>query len=154
METEEQRTNMTEITLIKESDLVVNTRSRKSKTQSTKGSAFNIDTGKMYSIYPKEAKANDLPLFAYTAKMVKSKSYRDAIITDIRKELKKVKENIKSCDHATMVELCKVSNLVRFQAPYLYNDHSFDLLDRDVIHTKEDFIESCKLSRESNIKKK
>jgi hypothetical protein len=145
---------MIEITLLEESDLVVNKRPRKSKTQTTKGSVFNIDTGKMYSLYPKEAKANDLPLFAYTTKMVKSKSYRDTIITDIRKELKKVKENIKNCNNETLVDLCKVSNLVRFQAPYLYNDHSFDLLDRDVIHAKEDFVESCKLSRESNIKKK
>lgn len=119
-----------------------------------KGSAFNIDKGKMYSIYPKEAKANDLPLFAYTTKMVKSKSFRDAIITDIRKELKKVKENIKNCNHETMVDLCKVSNLVRFQAPYLYNDNSFDLLDRDVIRAKEGFIEGCKLSGKLNIKKK
>lgn len=138
---------MTEIRLFEESDLVVTKRPRKSKTHTTKGSAFNIDTGKMYSIYPKEAKANDLPLFAYTTKMVKSKSYRDAIITDIRKELKEVKENIKNCNHETMVDLCKISNLVRFQAPYLYNDKSFDLLDRDVIHAKEDFIESCKLLR-------
>jgi serine/threonine-protein kinase RIO1 len=144
---------MTEITIINESDLVVTTRG-KSKTQSMKGSAFNIDTGKMYSIYPKEAKANDLPLFAYTTKMVKSKSFRNAIITDIRKELKKVKENIKNCNHETMVDLCKVSNLVRFQAPYLHNDNSFDLLDRDVIRAKEYFIEGCKLSRESNRKKK
>lgn len=144
-----------EIRIIDENELVVNKRPKgKSKTQSTKGSAFNIDKGKMYSMYPKEAKANELPLFAYTTKMVKSKSYRDAVITDIRKELTKVKENIKKCNHETMIDLCKVSNLARFQAPYLYNDNSFDLLDRDIIHAKEDFIESCKLSRELNIKKK
>lgn len=144
---------MTEIAIIKESDLVVTTRG-KSKTKSMKGSAFNIDKGQMYSMYPKDAEANDLPLFAYTTKMVKDKSFRDAIIVDIREELKKVKKDIKNCNNETMVDLCKVSNLVRFQAPYLYNDNSFDLLDREVISAKEDFIVGCKLYRESNRKKK
>ena len=145
---------MVRIITIKESEVIEDIHPRNYRTPSDKGAAFNIDTGKVRSIYPKDAKANDIPLFAFTTKMVKSKQYRNAIIADIREELKKVKENIKNCNHDAMIDLCKVSNLVRFQAPYLYNDHSFDLLDRDVIHTKEDFIESCKLSSKSNIKKK
>lgn len=144
---------MTEIAIIKESDLVV-TKRGKSKTTTKKGSAFNIYKGQMYSMYPKDAEANDLPLFAYTTKMVKDKKFRDAVIADIRNELKKVKKDIKNCNDETMVNLCKVSNLVRFQAPYLYNDNSFDQLDRDVIRAKEDFIEGCRLSGKTNIKKK
>lgn len=145
---------MVRIITIEESEVIEDIHPRNYRTPSDKGAAFNIDTGKTRSIYPKDAKANDLPLFAFTTKMVKSKQYRNAIIADIRKELKKVKENIKNCNHETMVDLCKVSNLVRIHSPYLYNDNSFDLLDRDAIHTKEDFLENCKLSRESNIKKK
>ena len=118
---------------------------RKSKLHPSYGYVFNIETGKAYVKIPREATASDLPLYARSSDIVKNNSYRDAVIIDLRKKLNKVKENIKNCDHDTLIDLCEISSLIDIHANHLYDEHSFDLLDRDVMRTREVFIENCKL---------
>lgn len=120
---------------------------KKSKTHLPSGYVFNIETGETYSIVPQEAKANELPIYARSSNIVKNNSYRDAVIIDMRRKLKKVKENIGNCDYNTLTNLCEVSSLVNIHSKYLYFDPSFDLLDRDVMRAREEFIEKCKLSK-------
>ncbi len=113
---------------------------------STAGPVFNIETGKTRKIIPISAKAYDIPIFAYPSTMAKSSAYRSAIIIDIHRKLKKVKENIKNCDINALNDLCKVSNIVDIHLKYIYADPSFDILNRDIMKIKQEFIDGCKLS--------
>lgn len=60
------------------------------------------------------------------SKMIKNPRYRDTVIIDMRKKLKKVKENIKNCNVNTLNDLCKISNIVDIHSKYMYTDPSFD----------------------------
>lgn len=124
-------------------------RLRKSKKH---GLIYNIETGKNSYILQKDATSNDLPLFARTSNIVKNSIYRNAVILDIRKKLKDVKETIGNCDYKTLTNLGNVSKFVDIHRPFLYDDRYFDLLDRDVMHAREDFIEGCRTSSKSKLK--
>lgn len=122
---------------------------RKSKNH---GLVYNIETGKNSYILQKDATSNDLPLFAHPSSIRKNSTYRNAVILDMRKKLRDVKETIGNCDYNTLTNLGNLSKFVDIHRPFLYDDRYFDLLDRDVMHTREDFIEGCKLSSKSKSK--
>lgn len=124
---------------------------RKSKKH---GLVYNIETGKNNYILQKDATANDLPLFAHQSNIKNNNRYRDAVILDIGKKLRDVKDTIGNCDYNTLSNLCNVSKFVDMHRPFLYDDPYFDKIDRDVMHVKEDFIDGCRLSNKSNIKNK
>jgi len=111
-----------------------------------KGYVFNVETFGYRDIAPNEAKARELPIFARPTKMIKSSSYRAAVIIDMHKRLRKIKENVKNCQYETLTDLCDISGLLRIHSQYLYNDSSFEILEKDVIRARKEFIENCKLS--------
>ncbi len=115
---------------------------RKSKKH---GLVYNIETGKNNYILQKDATANDLPLFAHPSGIRKNNRYRDAVILDIGKKLRDVKDTIGNCDYDTLTNLCNVSKFVDIHRPFLYDDPYFDILDRDVMRSRENFIDGCKL---------
>lgn len=106
---------------------------------------FNIETFEYRNIAPNEAKARDLPIFARPTKMINNGSYRGAVIIDMQKRWRKVKENIKNCKYETLTDLCDLSGLINIHSQHLYNDSSFYLLEKDFIHAQKEFIENCKL---------
>ncbi len=118
---------------------------KKTNIKIDKGFVFNIETFGYRDIAPNEAKARDLPIFARPTKMLKNSSYRGAVIIDRHKRLRKVKENIKNCNYETLTDLCDLSGLIHIHSQHLYNDSSFGLLEKDVIHDQKEFIENCKL---------
>lgn len=136
---------MIEISIIPEEDMEKKSE-KKYKTSPTAESVFNIETGKNYKVDPRKVTAYDLPIVALPSKMEKKQAYRDAIIIDIGRKLKKVKENIKNCNTSVMTDLCKISNILDIQSQYIYTDPSFDLLNRDIKKTQQEFIDNCKLS--------
>lgn len=126
---------------------------KKYKISPAAETVYNIETGKNIKVVPINATAYDLPIFAFPTKMVKSPLYRDAIIIDIRRKLKKVKENIKNCNFNTLNDLCKISNIVDIHSKYIYADPSFDLLNRDIMNTQQEFIDNCKITKSTKVDK-
>lgn len=99
--------DMEEFSIIPEKD-VKKRPPKKYKISPAAETVYNIETGKNHKVVPINATAYDLPIYAYPTKMVKSSQYRDAIIIDIRRKLKKVKENIKNCNFNSLNDLCKI----------------------------------------------
>lgn len=143
---------MTEFSIIPEKE-IKKKHPKKYKTLPTAETVFNIETGKNHKVVPMSATAYDLPMFAFPTKMAKSPVYRDAIIIDIRRKLKKVKENIKNCNFNTLNDLCKISSLVDIHSKYIYADPSFDLLNRDIMNTQQEFIDNCKITKSTKVDK-
>lgn len=107
---------------------------------------FNIEMGVNRKVVPISATAYDLPIYAIPAKIAKSPAYHDAIIIDIRRKLKKARENIKNCNLNTMNDICKISNLVDIHIKYMYIDPSFEILKKDIMKTQQEFIDNCKIT--------
>ena len=129
----------------KEEQDIIKKPPKKTDIKVDKEYVFNIETFTYRDIAPNEAKARDLPIFARPTKMIKNSSYRGAVIIDMHKRLRKVKENIKNCKYETLTDLCDISGLVHIHSQHLYNDSAFDLLEKDVIRARKEFIENCKL---------
>lgn len=141
----EERKRAKKIDLIEGQDTIKKT-SKNTDIKIDKGYVFNVETFGYRDIVPSEAKARDLPIFARpTTKLIKNSSYRAAVIIDMHKRLRKIKENVKNCKYDTLTELCDISGLLHIHSQYLYDDSSFGTLEKDVIRTRKEFIENCKL---------
>ncbi len=141
---EESKKANVKISTMKEQD-TISKPAKNTDIKIDKGYVFNIETFGYRDIAPNEAKARDLPIFARPTKMIKNSSYRGAVIIDMHKRLRKIKENIKNCKYETLTDLCDISGLLHIHSQHLYNDSSFDILEKDVISVRKEFIENCKL---------
>lgn len=141
----EERKRAKKIDIIEEQDTMKKPQ-KNTDIKIDKGYVFNVETFGYRDIAPNEAKARDLPIFARPTKMIKNSSYRAAVIIDMHKRLRKIKENVKNCKYETLTDLCDISGLLRIHSQYLYNDSSFDILEKDIIRARKEFIENCKLS--------
>lgn len=107
---------------------------------------FNLATGNPQNIYPSNATAYDIPFETIPSKILQSPVFRDTVILDIRKRLRKAKEQIENCNTDTLNAICEVTELTNIQSNYLRTQQptDFGLLIKDINKLQKDFIYNCR----------